>query len=56
MEYWRIETHYAVGMIDVDDDGIIRETAPIFNWMRGKPLSLVISWAGNMGHRIHKLQ
>lgn len=44
MEQWiRIDTGYACACVRADN-GVVVETAPIFNWMRGKPLEKVLAW------------
>lgn len=37
-----LTTTYACGLLIVSGDGIIKETAPIYKWMKDKPLFMVL--------------
>jgi len=47
--FW-LNTTYACGGISVDVLGKIRDTPPIYSWMRGKRLSLVLSYLEGKNH------
>lgn len=39
-----LDVGYACGGVICNDKGIVVRTAPIFNWMKGKQASQVLSW------------
>lgn len=42
-ELYQITTSYSCAGILVRD-GVVQYTAPIYRWMRGKPLKVVLQW------------
>jgi len=43
LDFW-LATTYACGLISVDKNFIITETCPIYKWMRGKQVDIVLHY------------
>jgi hypothetical protein len=44
MQLWQVDVGYACGGIEVDEQNVVQNAAPIFRWMVGKQISVVQRW------------
>lgn len=43
IDFW-LNTSYACGLIAIDDKFIVIETCPIYGWMKGKSVDVVLHY------------
>lgn len=53
--WYRVELPHYVCAFRIDSEGIIRESAPIMAWARGKPVSQYAAWAVKKGGTFQSL-
>lgn len=55
MQLWQIDIGYACAGIEVDEQDVVRNAAPIFKWMVGKRISVVQRWVDGKRGTLRKV-